>query len=555
MKCFKLFNNVFLEEFDMKNVFCLICAIIVTGSSLFAADSIWDGDANDINWSSAANWAGDTLPPAGNRIIITPSAVADVIFDVPSYGANKFIVGSPTTTRPGTTLTFPGGTLTNPSYFIVGNGSGFLGTLYVTGAAASITSRDLNLGSGGGAGYAYISAGIVTLTGTAAGTGLAVPFDVGSYGELHISGTGKVAAARLVMFAYGFIDISGDGLLQLTGDVRTAVNALIATNNITVDSGANAPLVIYEGGNTVIVSPNNGAYLVKARNPYPALAAFVPKPEVTLTWTAGSSATKHNVYMGVTADTMTLVGDQITANSLFVGDLGFGKQYFWRVDEMDENNLWPGDVWNFTTRGTLYVEEYELHADSAAFEALWSADGGAAVTLNTAAPVLGTKSMKLDYNNAVAPYYSQASLSAIWHNDFTAFDIKAIDVSYYGNTANAAEKMYLTLTDGVNIATVQNTSSLTQTASWQVWRIALTDFTDVNPSLNMSNITGLTIGLGTKASPAAGGAGTVYIDNIRLWEIRCLSQPSADLDGDCIIGLGDFAVLASQWLANGIFPN
>jgi len=540
----------------MKKVIGLICVMIVMAAApIFAADATWDGDANDINWSSPTNWTANVVPPAGYRILIQPATPMDVLFDVASYAANKFILGSPATVTPGSTLTFNSGTLTNPSYFIVGNGSGYLGTLYVSGAAVSLTSRDLNLGSGGGAGYAYVSAGTVTLTGAVAGTGLAVPFDAGSYGELHISGTGKVAAARLTMFTYGLIDVSGDGLLQITGDVRTAVNALITSGNIKTDAGTTAPLVIYEGGNTVVVSPNNGAYLVKARNPNPLVAAFIPKPEVTLSWTAGAKATKHNVYFGTAADSMTLIGNQITAATLFVGDLDFGTQYFWRVDEMDDNNLWTGDVWNFTTRGLLYVDEYEYYADSAAFEAVWTAAGGSTIALNAVAPYLGTKSMKLDYNNSVAPYYSQASLSSIWHNDFTAFDLKSIDVSYYGVAANAAEKMYMTLSDGVNSATVQNTSVMIQDSAWQVWHIALTDFTDVNPSLDLSNITGLTIGLGTKAAPVAGGTGTVYIDNIRLWESRCLTQPSADLDGDCIIGLGDFTVLASQWLDNGIFPN
>jgi hypothetical protein len=53
----------------------------------------------------------------------------------------------------------------------------------------------------------------------------------------------------------------------------------------------------------------------------------------------------------------------------------------------------------------------------------------------------------------------------------------------------------------------------TQTTQWTEWVIDLTEFTGVN----LANVNTITIGFGTKGSPAAGGSGQMYIDSIRLY--------------------------------------
>ncbi|TKJ32618.1 MAG: hypothetical protein CEE38_22905 [Planctomycetes bacterium B3_Pla] len=53
----------------------------------------------------------------------------------------------------------------------------------------------------------------------------------------------------------------------------------------------------------------------------------------------------------------------------------------------------------------------------------------------------------------------------------------------------------------------------TQITGWNEWVIDLTAFADVD----LTNVNTITIGLGTKGSPAAdGGTGTMYFDDIRL---------------------------------------
>ncbi|MHC4700413.1 MAG: hypothetical protein ACYTFQ_07545, partial [Planctomycetota bacterium] len=50
---------------------------------------------------------------------------------------------------------------------------------------------------------------------------------------------------------------------------------------------------------------------------------------------------------------------------------------------------------------------------------------------------------------------------------------------------------------------------------WTEWVIDLQEF--ANQGVNLANVNTITIGFGTKNTPAAGGAGKVYFDDIRLY--------------------------------------
>ena len=54
--------------------------------------------------------------------------------------------------------------------------------------------------------------------------------------------------------------------------------------------------------------------------------------------------------------------------------------------------------------------------------------------------------------------------------------------------------------------------AVTQMTGWNEWIIDLAAFTGVN----LTSVNTITIGIGTKGSPDAGGTGTMYFDDIRL---------------------------------------
>ena len=98
-----------------------------------------------------------------------------------------------------------------------------------------------------------------------------------------------------------------------------------------------------------------------AHNPSPADGAIHPDSWAALTWTAGSSATSHDVYFGENFDDVdagtggTFQGNQ-AATYFVVGLPGFpypgglvlGTTYYWRIDEVNPAKTYRGDVWSFT---------------------------------------------------------------------------------------------------------------------------------------------------------------------------------------------------------------
>jgi hypothetical protein len=51
--------------------------------------------------------------------------------------------------------------------------------------------------------------------------------------------------------------------------------------------------------------------------------------------------------------------------------------------------------------------------------------------------------------------------------------------------------------------------------SWTQWDIDLQAFAD--QGVNLANVSSITLGLGNRANPVAGGAGMMYFDDIRLY--------------------------------------
>ncbi len=94
----------------------------------------------------------------------------------------------------------------------------------------------------------------------------------------------------------------------------------------------------------------------KASTPNPSNGASVVNPDTQLSWTAGSWADTHDVYFGTSYND---VNNATTDSPLYKGNFDVNSfdpcgldtltTYFWRIDEVNEPNLWKGNVWSFTT--------------------------------------------------------------------------------------------------------------------------------------------------------------------------------------------------------------
>jgi len=80
--------------------------------------------------------------------------------------------------------------------------------------------------------------------------------------------------------------------------------------------------------------------------------------------------------------------------------------------------------------------------------------------------------------------------------------------------ANDPAPLYLTVEDkaGKKKTVVSANASATAMSTWTEWRIPLSDLSSAG--INLTAIKKITVGVGDRASPKAGGAGMLYIDDI-----------------------------------------
>ncbi len=93
-----------------------------------------------------------------------------------------------------------------------------------------------------------------------------------------------------------------------------------------------------------------GLSLIKASSPKPSNGAEGVLAEL-IQWTAGVNAKSHNVYFGTnpTPGDDEFRGNQTKTEYKYPAGLDPNTTYYWRVDEVNDASLWPGDVWSFTT--------------------------------------------------------------------------------------------------------------------------------------------------------------------------------------------------------------
>jgi hypothetical protein len=94
----------------------------------------------------------------------------------------------------------------------------------------------------------------------------------------------------------------------------------------------------------------------KAKNPQPSDGQYGVSEDSVLSWSPGVYARSHDVYFGTdyndvnNADTLSPeYKGNYDINSYDPGGLEEDTFYYWRIDEVNDPNLWKGDVWNFNT--------------------------------------------------------------------------------------------------------------------------------------------------------------------------------------------------------------
>jgi hypothetical protein len=98
--------------------------------------------------------------------------------------------------------------------------------------------------------------------------------------------------------------------------------------------------------------------MLKASESSPGDGAQCVSLDIDLSWTAGAEATSHWVYFGTT-ETPEFKGPMTNAN-YSPPQLEPDTLYYWRVDEKNGADTWPGDLWTFRTVPSVPIADPSL---------------------------------------------------------------------------------------------------------------------------------------------------------------------------------------------------
>jgi len=289
--------------------------------------------------------------------------------------------------------------------------------------------------------------------------------------------------------------------------------------------------------------------------PRPPDGATNADKTTVLYWSPGYYATSYDVYFGYAWDDVNNANSDyhpnvdyysVDVNSCDPGILDFGQTCYWRVDRVNNTEIWKGYIWKFTVLEYVLVDDFESYADTNDLLDVWS-DGTKNSTGSTIAKDPVCSSMMFVYDNNEPPFYSQTSFSYATTQNWIASGVKALQLQFCGTKGNAAEQMYVVLGDGdVNSVVTHHDVNAATFNSWHFWNIDLREFNDVN----LANIRTFCIGFGDRDNPQAGGAGTVRFDDIVIHPAKCFAEhgPIADFDGDCLVDINDLGIMSRDWL-------
>jgi len=272
-------------------------------------------------------------------------------------------------------------------------------------------------------------------------------------------------------------------------------------------------------------------------SPQPANGAVDVQIIETLAWTPADTAASSELYFGTNADAVEnanaaspeyMGSKALGSESYDPGKLALDATYYWRVDAVYPDKTVKGLLWSFTSAAFIGVDDFEAYNDidppdpnsniifNKWIDGFGTTTNGALVG-NDLPPYAGqnvvhggAQSMPYFYDNNLKT--SEATLTLVYPKDWTEEGVTRLSLWFRGASANAADRMFVAL-NGNAIAYHDNTIA-TQIPGWNEWVIDLQAFAD--QGVVLTNVNTIAIGFGTKNSPAAGGAGTMYFDDIRL---------------------------------------
>ena len=275
---------------------------------------------------------------------------------------------------------------------------------------------------------------------------------------------------------------------------------------------------------------------LKASGPGPNSGATGVEMTPILSWNPGDHAVSHEVYFGTDKDAVRnadtgspeYIGTRnLGSESYDPGKLAWATTYYWRVDEVNNVNPdspWIGNVWNFTVVDFIGIDDFEDYNDYPPDQIFstwidgWEVPTNGSMAGHADPPFAetdnvhgGGQSMPVYYENNFK--YSEVTMTLVLVRDWTEEGVGVLSLWFYGDAANAAERMYVNLN---GIATVYHDNpDAALIEEWTELTIDLQEF--AAQGVNLANVNTISIGFGDKNNLQAGGSGMVLFDDIRLY--------------------------------------
>jgi hypothetical protein len=308
--------------------------------------------------------------------------------------------------------------------------------------------------------------------------------------------------------------------------------------------------------------------LAAAPNPQDG-ATDVIQP-IILHWAPAEPTLQHDIYFGedeqvlanATTESLGIYRGRQPAemNTYHPDILELAKTYYWRIDEVDEDDPsspWVGKVWSFTTADFLVVDDFESYNDldpdnpecnrifNTWMDGYSDPNNGSWVGyieppfVGRTIAHTGKQSMSFLYDNSGPAYYSEATANIadlVIDRDWTIEGVGVLSL-WFGDvwpsdiSDNTPERMYIALANssGAPAVVYHDDPNATQITTWTEWRIDLQVFAD--KGVNLTDVDTVSIGFADKNNPQPGGSGVIYFDDIRLYHRKAIIYVDDDATG------------------------
>ncbi len=340
---------------------------------------------------------------------------------------------------------------------------------------------------------------------------------------------------------YAELDVVGSGPVYVTGSLYEYKGGpLVARTATMVDTNGNDPWeeeveqdAVFTSGVSGIFAQNENEEPVgyhctfddvfsvsdgpAAVNPTPADGAADVDMNADLTWLEAAFATSRDLWFGKKG-AMEKVEPGPADTTFSPGTLELGQTYEWRVDQISPSSTVTGRTWTFTTAEYTSVEDFQSYADHAGIRAEWIENITDFDYVFLATDSQGNNSMRFEFQNQYAPYFTEATRTFDSPQDWTVQAVEALSLSFIGEHENMEHLMYLELEDaaGQSFKAEHPYTYACQSDSWRQWTVSFEHLS--SGGIDLSTIKKLTIGFGdgTMSDQVGEDIDHIYIDQIML---------------------------------------